>query len=71
MLEITNIRQGAILNHNHGVEDEHGLTVRIEGNERPSLARLRERNARRPRRAALLRRRDAPGKGQHHHRQSP
>ena len=31
MLEITNIRQGAILNHNHGVEDEHGLTIKIEG----------------------------------------
>jgi len=31
MLEITNLRQGAILNHNHGVEDEHGLTVKIEG----------------------------------------
>ena len=31
MLEITNICQGAILNHNHGVEDEHGLTIKVEG----------------------------------------
>ena len=31
MLEITNITQGAILNHNHGVEDDHGLTIKVEG----------------------------------------
>ncbi len=31
MLQITNIRQGAILNHNHGKEDETGLTVLFEG----------------------------------------
>lgn len=31
MLEITNIRQGAILNHNHGKEEADGLTVRFEG----------------------------------------
>ena len=31
MLQITNIRQGAVLNHNHGVEDENGLTVLFEG----------------------------------------
>lgn len=31
MLEITNFRQGAVLNHNHGQEDSHSLTVHIEG----------------------------------------
>jgi hypothetical protein len=31
MLQITNIRQGAVLNHNHGVEDNKGLTVLFEG----------------------------------------
>ena len=31
MLEITNYRQGAILNHNHGVETENSLKVKIEG----------------------------------------
>ena len=31
MIEITNFRQGAVLNHNHGVESEKALTVRIEG----------------------------------------
>ena len=31
MVEITNIRQGAILNHNHGTETEQALTVRLEG----------------------------------------
>ena len=31
MLEITNHRQGAILNHNHGVETENSLKVKIEG----------------------------------------
>ncbi len=31
MFEITNIRQGAILNHNHGKEDDHGLTIAVEG----------------------------------------
>ena len=31
MIEITNYRQGAILNHNHGEETEKSLKVRIEG----------------------------------------
>jgi len=31
MFEITNLRNGAVLNHNHGVEDEHGLTIKVEG----------------------------------------
>ena len=31
MFEITNLRQGAVLNHHHGVEDEHGLAIKIEG----------------------------------------
>ena len=31
MLQITNIRQGAVLNHNHGREDDKGLTVFFEG----------------------------------------
>ena len=31
MLQITNIRQGAVLNHNHGVETPDGLTVLFEG----------------------------------------
>ena len=31
MVEITNIRQGAILNHNHGTETEKSLTVLLEG----------------------------------------
>lgn len=31
MIEITNFRQGAVLNHNHGVETEHGLKIRICG----------------------------------------
>ena len=31
MLQITNIRQGAVLNHNHGKEDEKGLTILVEG----------------------------------------
>ncbi len=31
MLEITNIRHGAVLNHLHGREDERSLTVRLEG----------------------------------------
>ena len=31
MFEITNLRQGAILNHHHGIEDEKGLTVKVEG----------------------------------------
>ena len=31
MIEITNFRQGAILNHHHGVETEKSLKVRIEG----------------------------------------
>ena len=31
MLQITNIRQGAVLNRNHGKEDEKGLTVLFEG----------------------------------------
>jgi len=31
MFEITSLRNGAVLNHHHGVEDEHGLTVKVEG----------------------------------------
>ncbi|MBQ6472090.1 MAG: hypothetical protein IJJ33_08915 [Victivallales bacterium] len=31
MLEITNLRQGAILNHNHGQESDKSLKVRLEG----------------------------------------
>ena len=31
MIEITNFRQGAILNHNHGVESENSLKIKIEG----------------------------------------
>ena len=31
MFEITNLRQGAVLNRHHGVEDEHGLAIKIEG----------------------------------------
>ena len=31
MIEITNFRQGAVLNHNHGVETEKALTVTIQG----------------------------------------
>ncbi|MDD2480097.1 MAG: hypothetical protein PHS31_09420 [Victivallaceae bacterium] len=31
MIEITNYRQGAILNHNHGRETEESLLVKIEG----------------------------------------
>ena len=31
MIEITNLRQGAVLNHNHGRETDKSLTVRIEG----------------------------------------
>lgn len=31
MIEITNLRQGAVLNHNHGVETAKSLTVLIEG----------------------------------------
>ena len=31
MIEITNLRQGAILNHNHGKETSDALLVRIEG----------------------------------------
>jgi hypothetical protein len=31
MIEITNLRQGAILNHNHGVETENSLVVPVEG----------------------------------------
>ena len=31
MIEITNFRQGAVLNHNHGVETEKSLTVPVEG----------------------------------------
>lgn len=31
MLNITNFRQGAVLNHNHGKETDKGLTVQIEG----------------------------------------
>ena len=31
MIEITNLRQGAVLNHNHGVETEKALTIPVEG----------------------------------------
>ncbi len=31
MIEISNFRQGAVLNHNHGVESENALRVTIEG----------------------------------------
>ena len=31
MVEITNFRQGAILNHNHGVESEKSLKIKVEG----------------------------------------
>ncbi len=31
MLDITNFRQGAVLNHNHGKETEKSLTIKIEG----------------------------------------
>ena len=31
MIEITNFRQGAVLNHQHGVESENSLLVKIEG----------------------------------------
>ena len=31
MIEITNFRQGAILNHRHGVESDRSLRVKIEG----------------------------------------
>jgi hypothetical protein len=31
MIEITSHRQGAILNHNHGIETESSLKIRVEG----------------------------------------
>jgi hypothetical protein len=31
MIEITNLRQGAILNHNHGIETGEGLTITVRG----------------------------------------
>ena len=31
MIEITNFRQGAVLNHNHGQESEKSLRIRVEG----------------------------------------
>ena len=31
MIEITNFRQGAVLNHNHGIESENALKITIEG----------------------------------------
>ncbi len=31
MLEITNLRDGAVLNHHHGVESEDGLEITVEG----------------------------------------
>ena len=31
MIEITNFRQGAVLNHNHGKESEKALTITIQG----------------------------------------
>ena len=31
MIEITNLRQGAILNSNHGIETQDGLTITVQG----------------------------------------
>ena len=31
MIEITNFRQGAVLNHNHGLETEKSLLIKVEG----------------------------------------
>ncbi len=31
MVEITNLRQGAILNHNHGTESDRSLRIKVEG----------------------------------------
>ena len=31
MIEITNLRQGAVLNHNHGVETDKSLKITVEG----------------------------------------
>ena len=31
MIEITNLRQGAVLNHNHGTETEEYLNIQIQG----------------------------------------
>ena len=31
MIEITNFRQGALLNHHHGVETENYLRINVEG----------------------------------------
>ena len=31
MIEITSHRQGAILNHNHGIETESSLKIKVEG----------------------------------------
>ena len=31
MIEITNLRQGALLNHNHGKESENALEIKIQG----------------------------------------
>ena len=31
MVEITNLRQGVVLNHNHGAETEHDLRITVEG----------------------------------------
>ena len=31
MIEITNFRQGAVLNHNHGEESDNALRVTVEG----------------------------------------
>ena len=31
MIEITNLRQGAVLNHNHGVETDKALKITVEG----------------------------------------
>ena len=31
MLEITNIREGAVLNHHHGIETENHLEIKVDG----------------------------------------
>ena len=31
MIEISNFRQGAVLNHNHGIESENALRITVEG----------------------------------------
>ena len=31
MISITNLREGAVLNHHHGIETEDSLTITVEG----------------------------------------